>query len=261
MTAVSCRRRGSAPTPPSSPRTGRSSPVTLDTWRGLLFAAVDPQESLLDQLGELPGRARRRTAGDLRGARTARPSASMRTGRPIPTTSSRATTSPAPIPSFYRRDPTSTTSRPRAQRGFVRMTAPPRDGLFYRGKWLWMWPNWTLSLFEGGMNTSRINPARRSTAPTSTTPSTSPTPRPRGAPARDRSRDGTLAVVAEDMDDLRTHAEATTPPAPTRPARSRRATKRACTTSRPALPRRSHPDRRPCGQPSIASPGKVSSSQ
>ena len=38
------------------------------------------------------------------------------------------------------------------------MTAPPREGLFYRGKWLWMWPNWTLSLFEGGMNTSRINP-------------------------------------------------------------------------------------------------------
>ena len=40
----------------------------------------------------------------------------------------------------------------------ARMTAPPREGLFYRGKWLWMWPNWTLSLFEGGMNTSRINP-------------------------------------------------------------------------------------------------------
>jgi choline monooxygenase len=42
--------------------------------------------------------------------------------------------------------------------GLVRMSAPPRDGLFYRGKWLWMWPNWTLSLFNGGMNTSRINP-------------------------------------------------------------------------------------------------------
>ena len=40
----------------------------------------------------------------------------------------------------------------------VRMSAPPKQGLFYRGKWLWMWPNWTLSLFEGGMNTSRINP-------------------------------------------------------------------------------------------------------
>jgi len=42
--------------------------------------------------------------------------------------------------------------------GMVRMTAPPKRGLFYRGKWLWMWPNWTLSLFDGGMNTSRINP-------------------------------------------------------------------------------------------------------
>ncbi len=42
--------------------------------------------------------------------------------------------------------------------GLVRMSAPPREGLFYRGKWMWMWPNWTLSLFEGGMNTSRINP-------------------------------------------------------------------------------------------------------
>ena len=45
-----------------------------------------------------------------------------------------------------------------AHDGMVRMTAPPREGLFYRGKWLWMWPNWTLSLFSGGMNTSRINP-------------------------------------------------------------------------------------------------------
>jgi hypothetical protein len=38
------------------------------------------------------------------------------------------------------------------------MTAPPKEDLFYRGKWLWMWPNWTLSLFAGGMNVSRINP-------------------------------------------------------------------------------------------------------
>ncbi|MED5407545.1 MAG: SRPBCC family protein, partial [Pseudomonadota bacterium] len=40
----------------------------------------------------------------------------------------------------------------------VRMTAPLSKDLFYRGKWLWMWPNWTLSFFDGGMNTSRINP-------------------------------------------------------------------------------------------------------
>ena len=40
----------------------------------------------------------------------------------------------------------------------VRMTAPQKDGSIYGGKWLWMWPNWTLSVFPGGMNTSRINP-------------------------------------------------------------------------------------------------------
>jgi choline monooxygenase len=38
------------------------------------------------------------------------------------------------------------------------MTSPQKDGSIYGGKWLWMWPNWTLSIFPGGMNTSRINP-------------------------------------------------------------------------------------------------------
>jgi choline monooxygenase len=43
-------------------------------------------------------------------------------------------------------------------KNMVRMSAPAQDELFYQGRWLWMWPNWTLSVFEGGMNTSRINP-------------------------------------------------------------------------------------------------------
>ncbi len=28
-------------------------PIHVDTWRGLLFAAIDPVESLLDQLGDV----------------------------------------------------------------------------------------------------------------------------------------------------------------------------------------------------------------
>ena len=77
------------------------------------------------------------------------------------------------------------------------MTAPPKGALFYCGKWLWMWPNWTLSLFGGGMNTSRINPVAVDRtvqdywfwfADTSAA----------GAAARSASRDGTMAVVAED---------------------------------------------------------------
>jgi len=45
-----------------------------------------------------------------------------------------------------------------ASDNLVRMSAPTRGDLFYKGRWLWMWPNWTMSFFEGGMNTSRINP-------------------------------------------------------------------------------------------------------
>ncbi len=86
-----------------------------------------------------------------------------------------------------------------ARDGLVRMTAPPRDGLFYRGKWLWMWPNWTLSLFDGGMNTSRINPIgpRRTElvynfyfADTS----------PETAAARERTIAANLDVVREDFE-------------------------------------------------------------
>ena len=45
-----------------------------------------------------------------------------------------------------------------AHAGLVKMTAPANKDLFYKGRWYWMWPNWTLSLFSGGINTSRINP-------------------------------------------------------------------------------------------------------
>jgi len=45
-----------------------------------------------------------------------------------------------------------------ARNNMVRMTAPQKGGSIYGGKWLWMWPNWTLSVFPGGMNISRINP-------------------------------------------------------------------------------------------------------
>ena len=86
-----------------------------------------------------------------------------------------------------------------AHRGFVRMTAPPREGLFYRGKWLWMWPNWTLSLFQGGMSVSRINPLSVDRteqlyhfffADTSEA----------AAPARAKTVQGTLDVVREDYE-------------------------------------------------------------
>ena len=38
----------------------------------------------------------------------------------------------------------------------VIMSAPQRDGSIYDGVWLWRYPNTTLSVFPGGMNTSSI---------------------------------------------------------------------------------------------------------
>jgi choline monooxygenase len=171
--------------------------VHVADWRELLFVSIDPQESLLDQLGELPGELE---------------------GEPIETyTAMRSEVVnfdanwkvytdnfvegyhiPGIHPAFFRAiefEDFSTT----AHRGYVRMTAPPREGLFYRGKWLWMWPNWTLSLFQGGMNTSRINPVDVGRteqiyhfyfADTSEA----------AAAERDRTVSSNLAVVREDCD-------------------------------------------------------------
>lgn len=170
-------------------------PVHLAEWRGLLFAALDPQESLLDQLGDLPAELADEPMESYRATDSATVSFDANwkvytdnfvEGYHIPGTH----------PSFYAAidfEAFETT----ALKGFVRMTAPPKDGLFYRGKWLWMWPNWTLSLFDGGMNVSRINPTAVGHtdqhyhfffADTSEA----------GAEARARSVKGTLAVVRED---------------------------------------------------------------
>ncbi len=131
-------------------------PVHFDTWRGLLFAAVDPAESLLDQLGELPAELADEPIESYMATSTER--VDFEANWKIYTDNFvEGYHIPGVHPAFFRAiefEDFATT----AHRGYVRMTAPPRDGLFYRGKWLWMWPNWTLSLFQGGMNTSRINP-------------------------------------------------------------------------------------------------------
>lgn len=170
--------------------------VHLDEWRGLVFVSLDPGESLLDQLGALPAEL---------------------ADEPIETYVAQATARvdfdanwkiytdnfvegyhiPGIHPDFHAAiefGKFETTAHP----GYVRMSAPPRAGLFYRGVWLWMWPNWTLSLFEGGMNTSRINP----TAVDHTEQlydfhfaDTSPS----GAAARDDTVERNVAVVLQDV--------------------------------------------------------------
>lgn len=130
--------------------------ISVSEWRGLLFAAIAPPQPLEDQLSELIDEVADEPIETYQAVRQERMvfdanwkvyTDNFVEGYHIP----------GIHPSFFAAidfEQFKTT----AHDGFVRMTAPPRQGLFYRGKWLWMWPNWTLSLFDGGMNTSRINP-------------------------------------------------------------------------------------------------------
>lgn len=130
--------------------------LSVECWRGLAFVAIRPQRPLADQLGALVPEiaeepietyhpvAQRRLVFD---ANWKTYTDNFVEGYHIP----------GIHPGFFQAidfEAFETTARD----NLVRMTAPPREGLFYKGKWLWMWPNWTLSLFDGGMNTSRINP-------------------------------------------------------------------------------------------------------
>lgn len=130
--------------------------IHVDTWRGLLFVAVDPQTDLVTQLGELVSELADEPIETYQPVRSDK--VDFDANWKIYTDNFvEGYHIPGIHPKFFAAinfEEFKTT----AHKGFIRMTAPPRDGLFYRGKWLWMWPNWTLSLFDGGMNTSRINP-------------------------------------------------------------------------------------------------------
>ncbi len=171
-------------------------PIHLATWRGLLFAAVDPETALEDQLGDLPAMLEREPLETY--AATDAATVSFDANWKIYTDNFvEGYHIPGTHPAFHAAidfERFQTT----AHRGVVRMTAPPREGLFYRGTWLWIWPNMTLSLFDGGMNVSRIDPVavdrtdqhyRFFFADTSAG----------AAAARARSVEGTLSVVREDI--------------------------------------------------------------
>ena len=131
-------------------------PVSVDTWRGLLFIAIAPATSLIEQLGDLPEEVAEfpiesfaAVAGEhfVMSANWKTYTDNFVEGYHVP----------GIHPAFSKViqfDKFETVAR----RGLVRMTAPQRSGSIYGGKWLWMWPSWTLSVFPGGMNTSRINP-------------------------------------------------------------------------------------------------------
>ena len=130
--------------------------LSLEVWRGLVFVSIAPQQSLSEQLGAL--------IPEINDAPIERYQWAERHRLVFDANWKIYTDNfvegyhiPGIHPDFFKAidfEKFETT----ASDNLVRMSAPTRGDLFYEGRWLWMWPNWTLSFFSGGMNTSRINP-------------------------------------------------------------------------------------------------------
>ena len=130
--------------------------IQWQIWSGLLFAAIDPAETLEAQLGALMPEIAVEPIDNY---------AWVKEERLIFDANWKIYTDnfvesyhiPGIHPAFHQAIDFEA-FKTVALDSMVRMSAPPKEELFYRGKWLWMWPNWTLSLFDVSKNPSRINP-------------------------------------------------------------------------------------------------------
>jgi choline monooxygenase len=128
----------------------------LAQWRGLLFIAIAPETDLLDQLGDLPADVAEFPLETYTAVEEHR-FAAHSNWKVYTDNFVEGYHIPGIHPGFYKVIDFAKFETV-ALDGMVRMSSPQKDGSIYGGKWLWMWPNWTLSTFPGGMNTSRINP-------------------------------------------------------------------------------------------------------
>jgi choline monooxygenase len=130
--------------------------AALCEWRGLLFLSIDAELSLIDQLGDLPEEVADAPIESYLPVEEHR--FAMRSNWKTYTDNFvEGYHIPGIHPGFMKVIDFKNFETV-ARNGLVRMTSPQKNGSIYGGKWLWMWPNWTLSVFPGGMNTSRINP-------------------------------------------------------------------------------------------------------
>ena len=129
-------------------------PASLEIWRGLIFVALDPGEPLLDQLGAMPahfGQARLEDMAEI-GARTFVEPINWKTYVDQFTEFYHSPT----VHGSDRRVGIDRFTAVPIDRGML-MTAPD-DLAFYGTQWAWVWPNWTLATFRGGVKMSTIVP-------------------------------------------------------------------------------------------------------
>jgi choline monooxygenase len=130
--------------------------VQTAEWRGLLFIAIDPDTALVEQLGDLPEEVAEYPLESYVAVEQQR-FTMISNWKTYTDNFVEGYHIPGIHPGFMKVIDFAHFETV-ARNNMVRMTSPQKDGSIYGGKWLWMWPNWTLSIFPGGMNTSRINP-------------------------------------------------------------------------------------------------------
>ena len=133
-------------------------PISVEEWRGLLFVALAPTISLLEQLGDLPDQVGRTPIEKYHKTERRQVTANANWKSYFDQYSEVWHT-----PQIHPVDKNVGINeyRVEAMRGLVRMTTGTPEGkqaAYYGGKWMGCWPNWTLVLLEGGMKTVRINP-------------------------------------------------------------------------------------------------------
>ncbi len=131
-------------------------PISVAEWRGLLFVAIEPESDLEAQLGALPAAVADHPLERFRLAAEER--FEIRCNWKTYTDNFVEGYHIPGIHPGFRKMIDFEAFRTTAEDGLVKMTAPLKEGYFYGGTWLWAWPNWTLSVYPEGMNTSRINP-------------------------------------------------------------------------------------------------------
>lgn len=134
-------------------------PLSVEVWRGLVFLAIDPKTSLLEQLGDLPEHL------------ASVPMETFSVG------AQRTFTAPVNwkiyVDQFCEAYHVPATHSPDKAVDMQNYHTRPHNNMmlmqtvgdeatkaasYYGGRWMWAWPNWTLSLFDGGMKLSRLEP-------------------------------------------------------------------------------------------------------
>lgn len=133
-------------------------PISVAVWRGLIFAAIEPATSLEQQLGDLPDELANASLEQFVATTGEELEAAINWKAYVDQFCEYYH-----VPAVHSPDKTVSVRNYEAipRNGMMYMRATDQAGTqaaYYGGKWLWAWPNWTLSLFPGGMKISRINP-------------------------------------------------------------------------------------------------------